>query len=338
MAGFDPYRKWLGIPPQEQPPNHYRLLGIGLFESDPDVIAGAADRQIYHVRNFQMGEFAEIAQFILNELVTAQVCLLDPQRKAEYDNWLRQTMPVERPQPRVAPAPPASVSQGPSRAPSGSRAAAPASAPWAGSGATPRPVARAVAAPPQEAFPSGGFDVTASVTTSHVGHAHRHKKKADNTMIVGVAFGLLTLCLVMVIYFAAEYLSSSGSTGDGEGQTLVGPAAPVVRIERKAPAAKPSSEPKSDVKKRTENVASPARARVVEQRRPSRPVENPPDINRNSNNDDIAPTPLDQPAPAASAPDLPHGSLPDANNPNAEGSEQRALDKSVRGGENQWGN
>ena len=24
---FDPYHIWLGIPPEEQPPNHYRLLG-----------------------------------------------------------------------------------------------------------------------------------------------------------------------------------------------------------------------------------------------------------------------------------------------------------------------
>ena len=36
---FDPYHKWLGIPPQDQPPHYYRLLGIELFESDPDVIS-----------------------------------------------------------------------------------------------------------------------------------------------------------------------------------------------------------------------------------------------------------------------------------------------------------
>ena len=29
-AGFDPLYKWLGIPPDEQPPHHYRLLGIGI--------------------------------------------------------------------------------------------------------------------------------------------------------------------------------------------------------------------------------------------------------------------------------------------------------------------
>ena len=34
---FDPYHRWLGIPPREQPPNHYRLLGIDLFEADADV-------------------------------------------------------------------------------------------------------------------------------------------------------------------------------------------------------------------------------------------------------------------------------------------------------------
>jgi hypothetical protein len=43
---FDPYHKWLGIPSREQPPNHYRLLGISLFESDPDVIDAAANRQM----------------------------------------------------------------------------------------------------------------------------------------------------------------------------------------------------------------------------------------------------------------------------------------------------
>ena len=50
---FDPYRKWLGIPPAEQPPDHYRLLGIGRFEDDPDTISNAADRQMTHLRTFQ---------------------------------------------------------------------------------------------------------------------------------------------------------------------------------------------------------------------------------------------------------------------------------------------
>ena len=58
---FDPYRKWLGIPPKDQPPNYYRLLSLELYESDLDVIEGAADRQMGFVRQYQSGEHAAIA-------------------------------------------------------------------------------------------------------------------------------------------------------------------------------------------------------------------------------------------------------------------------------------
>ena len=52
---FDPYFKWLGIAPDEQPPNHYRLLGIHEFEHDADVIANTADQRMAYLRTFQMG-------------------------------------------------------------------------------------------------------------------------------------------------------------------------------------------------------------------------------------------------------------------------------------------
>ena len=86
---FDPYRVWLSISPSEQPANYYRLLGIPLFESDPDVISGAADRQMTHVRTFQAGQYSELSQRILNELSQARITLLDPQKKAEYDATIR---------------------------------------------------------------------------------------------------------------------------------------------------------------------------------------------------------------------------------------------------------
>ena len=35
---FDPYHEWLGIPPDEQPANHYRLLGLELFEEDGKIL------------------------------------------------------------------------------------------------------------------------------------------------------------------------------------------------------------------------------------------------------------------------------------------------------------
>ncbi len=87
---FDPYRKWLGIPPKDQPPNHYRLLAIELFEDDPDVIEAAADARMAHVRTYQTGQNSALSQKILNELSKAKLCLLDAARKTNYDAELRQ--------------------------------------------------------------------------------------------------------------------------------------------------------------------------------------------------------------------------------------------------------
>jgi hypothetical protein len=88
-AAFDPYHKWLGIPPAEQPPNHYRLLAINPFESDPDVIEGAADRLMAHLRSLQTGQQAELTQKMLNKISAAKLCLLRPEKKKEYDDALR---------------------------------------------------------------------------------------------------------------------------------------------------------------------------------------------------------------------------------------------------------
>lgn len=87
---FDPYYKWLGIPTAEQPCNHYRLLGLILFESDVEVIASAADRQMAHIRSFQAGRYSAEAHKLLNEIAAARLCLLDSARKEHYDRGLRQ--------------------------------------------------------------------------------------------------------------------------------------------------------------------------------------------------------------------------------------------------------
>src|SRR4051812_39910757 len=72
---FDAYYQWLGIAPKDQPPNHYRLLGVDLFESSPDVIETAADRQIIHIRTFQSGPQGDASQKLLNEITTTKLCL-----------------------------------------------------------------------------------------------------------------------------------------------------------------------------------------------------------------------------------------------------------------------
>lgn len=106
---FDPYYKWLGIRPEQQPPSHYRLLGIAEFEDDPDVIRDAAERQMGHVRTYQLGPHAGLSQQMLNELASAKGCLLDPQRKAAYDQRMKAGSPVAAP-PTLPPA--SSLAQG----------------------------------------------------------------------------------------------------------------------------------------------------------------------------------------------------------------------------------
>ena len=86
---FDPYCQWLDIPESEQPPDHYRLLGVARFESDPNVISDAADRQLTHVRTFAIGSHGKESQRLLNDITRAKICLLDPQAKSDYDRSLR---------------------------------------------------------------------------------------------------------------------------------------------------------------------------------------------------------------------------------------------------------
>ena len=62
---LDPYQAWLGIPPAEQPPNHYRLLGIPLFDGDHRTINAAAERQLALVAAAQTSGNAAIARHIV---------------------------------------------------------------------------------------------------------------------------------------------------------------------------------------------------------------------------------------------------------------------------------
>ena len=92
---FDPYHRWLGIPPEKQPADHYTLLAVEPFEDDPDVIESAADRQMRHLRTFQLGKHSALSQKLLNEVSSAKVCLLNPQKKAAYDQQLRRKLQAE---------------------------------------------------------------------------------------------------------------------------------------------------------------------------------------------------------------------------------------------------
>jgi hypothetical protein len=96
---FDPYHRWLAIPPGQRPPTFYQLLGVAPTEDDAEVIEEAALRQASHVRTYKTGPHAEQCTAILNEIGQARATLLNPDRRREYDARLKPPPP-----PPVAPA------------------------------------------------------------------------------------------------------------------------------------------------------------------------------------------------------------------------------------------
>ena len=113
---FDAYHKWLAIPPDEQPPNHYRLLGLRVFESDHDVIETAVDQRMMLLRTFQSGRHSALSQKLLNEIAAAKIALLDSQKKAAIDAELKKKLapenPAAKPLPKATPFATAPAAQG----------------------------------------------------------------------------------------------------------------------------------------------------------------------------------------------------------------------------------
>jgi len=106
MSGaFDPYYSWLGIAPPEQPPDHYRLLGLPRFTISPQIIDTAADRQIAHLHSLQLPPQAiEIANRLVEHIQLARHTLLNPDTRAAYDAHLRIMLGMAVTGPPVAPA------------------------------------------------------------------------------------------------------------------------------------------------------------------------------------------------------------------------------------------
>ncbi|MFN0017703.1 MAG: LamG-like jellyroll fold domain-containing protein [Pirellulaceae bacterium] len=86
---FDPYYTWLGIPKEDQPADHYRLIGIRPFEDNADVITNVMDQRMQYLRSMQVGKRSALTQRLLNEISTAGGCLLDKDRKKVYDRELK---------------------------------------------------------------------------------------------------------------------------------------------------------------------------------------------------------------------------------------------------------
>jgi len=88
---FDPYEAWLGIPAREQPPDHYRLLGVQRFEHNPELIQQAAQQRVAQLKPHQTGPRAEACRRLLREIAAAKSCLLNEQRRAAYDRALLES-------------------------------------------------------------------------------------------------------------------------------------------------------------------------------------------------------------------------------------------------------
>jgi hypothetical protein len=68
----------------------YQFLGLAPFESDRDVISSRVRDLMREARKYQLGPYAERTQAYLESLASATACLLDPGRKAGYDEALRR--------------------------------------------------------------------------------------------------------------------------------------------------------------------------------------------------------------------------------------------------------
>ena len=81
----------LGVPPGVRPPSHYELLGLPMFESDPENIHAAVLSQSAELKRWVLDPNpvrARAVQRMLNEVGQASADLEDAARKRDYDTSL----------------------------------------------------------------------------------------------------------------------------------------------------------------------------------------------------------------------------------------------------------
>ena len=98
-ATIDPYTQFLGLPPGPRPPSFYELLGLEMFCSHHERINQAVRKQFRIIKPFQdhpERRSREAIQDIMNEIATARVVLVDPERKEDYDLALASERKIDR--------------------------------------------------------------------------------------------------------------------------------------------------------------------------------------------------------------------------------------------------
>lgn len=91
-AFFDPWEAWLGIPLAEQPPDHYRLLGLPRFLPDSTAVDRALSARRTLLAAHATGPHGSEARRMLEECETAASCLLDSRSRLTYDAALRRQL------------------------------------------------------------------------------------------------------------------------------------------------------------------------------------------------------------------------------------------------------
>lgn len=84
----DAYRDWLKIPEDQQPPDHYAVLGLKRFEGEAGKVQEATMARMKVVRPRCL-KYHELGTQLLNQIAAANICLTDVAAKAEYDKTLR---------------------------------------------------------------------------------------------------------------------------------------------------------------------------------------------------------------------------------------------------------
>jgi len=197
---FDPYQHWLAIPPSEQPPNHYRLLGLKLLEGNQAIITRAVQLRIDHVRACNDGRHPELVKQILDQIEAAKCTLLNPKLKGQYDYLMRKRFPQATVSAAPATPPPANESSPPGSAGQGDPA------PVVGPAFQPDPA-------PAEQPAAGGVMI---VTEARNGNKAVQRKPASLPHLVlgGVAGGLVVLALLLV-WVASRSPSEAPPSADG---------------------------------------------------------------------------------------------------------------------------
>jgi hypothetical protein len=179
---FDPYERWLSIPPAEQPPNHYRLLGLRLFENDRVIITRAVELRVGHLRACNDGVHRARMEELLGKVDAAGRTLLNPVLKQQYDNLLHRR--------GLQPTDPAWVARQPALTEGE------------------QPASEAPAPPERASGPSDQTDAGPSIVAEAKHRKYAGRKGFPWTIVFSCAFGALISAAVIL---AVLYFSRNGS-------------------------------------------------------------------------------------------------------------------------------